>query len=129
MIFNSKFLLFCCLFGFQSYLSESQKLFVPVEDKEIISIYTKGEKKEDGSYLSRDSEGNIRIKGKFIKLTPVGKWYLFFDDGKLMSNYSYSENGQLDGIFVEYFIYNIQLFKSDYIRSLNKPYENEVTLT
>ena len=103
MIFNSKFLLFYCLFGFLSYFSKSQKLFVPVEDNEIISIYTKGEKKDDGSYISRDSKGNIRIKGKFDKLTPVGKWYLFFDDGKLMSNYSYNEDGKLDGIFVEYF--------------------------
>ena len=45
MIFNSKFLLFYFLFGFLSYFSKSQKLFVPVEDNEIISIYTKGEKK------------------------------------------------------------------------------------
>ena len=80
VIFNSKFLLFYFLFGFLSYFSRSQKLFVPVEDNEIISIYTKGEKKDDGSYISRDSKGNIRIKGKFDKLTPVGKWYLFFDD-------------------------------------------------
>ena len=45
VIFNSKFLLFYFLFGFLSYFSKSQKLFVPVEDNEIISIYTKGEKK------------------------------------------------------------------------------------
>ena len=81
----------------------SQKLFIPVNDPEIISIYKLGEKDQDGTYISRDSSGNVRIKGKFDKLKPVGKWYLFFENGKLMSNYSYSEDGSLDGSFVEYF--------------------------
>ena len=66
-------------------------------------LFIPKEKKDDGSYISRDSKGNIRIKGKFDKLTPVGKWYLFFDDGKLMSNYSYNEDGKLDEYLLNIF--------------------------
>ena len=98
--FNIKILLIISFININAY---SQKLFIPLSDPEIISIYKKGEKDEDGSYISRDSLGNIRIKGKFNKLKPVGKWYVFFDNGKLMSNYSYSEEGYLDGTFVEYY--------------------------
>ena len=98
--FNIKILLIIFFINTNAY---SQKLFIPVNDLEIISIYKKGEKSNDGSYISRDSLGNIRIKGRFNKLKPVGKWYIFFDNGKLMSNYSYSEEGHLDGTFVEYY--------------------------
>ena len=81
----------------------SQKLYIPVTDSEIISLYKKGEKSDDGTYISYDKERNIRIKGKFNKLIPIGKWYLFFEDGSLMSNYNYSDEGKINGVFVEYY--------------------------
>ena len=48
----------------------------------------------------QEIQRNIRIKGKFDKLTPVGKWYFLMMAN--YSNYSYNGDGN-DGIFVEYF--------------------------
>ena len=101
--FKFNFLLFFFIINSGSYISKAQKLFIPISDQEIISIYKTGEKKNDGSYESKDKNGNVRIKGKFNKLIPVGKWFILFEDGKLMSTYSYSDQGKLDGVFVEYF--------------------------
>ena len=56
--FNIKILLIISFININAY---SQKLFIPLSDPEIISIYKKGEKDEDGSYISRDSLGNIRF--------------------------------------------------------------------
>ena len=70
--------------------SYSQKLFIPINDTYLISIYKKGNKDQDGSYISKDSLGNIRIKGQFDGIKPVGKWYLFFESGSLLSNYNYN---------------------------------------
>ena len=99
--FNIVFFIF--LIFHSVFILNAQKLFIPINDSEIISIYKTGEKQDNGSYISKDKLGNIRIQGKFNKLTPVGKWYTFFKDGKLQSTYSYSEEGKLDGVFVQYF--------------------------
>ena len=56
VIFNSKFLLFYCLFGFLSYFSKSQKLFVPVEDNEIIFIPKEKKKMMDLTYQEIQKE-------------------------------------------------------------------------
>ncbi len=95
------FLYFLFLLAIEN--SFAQKLFIPVSDPEIVSLYKKGEKSNDGTYISVDEDGNIRVKGKFDKLVPIGKWYLFYKNGKLMAHYNYSEEGNLDGVFVEYY--------------------------
>ena len=78
--FKIKIILTVSFFILNITNSFSQKIFIPVNDPEIISIYKLGEKDKDGTYISRDSSGNIRIKGKFDKLKPVGKWYIFFEN-------------------------------------------------
>ena len=87
MVINKYFLLkfLIVLFINNSY---SQKLFIPISDKEIISLYKKGEKSSDGSYIVNDEKKITRIKGKFDGKTPIGKWYIFFDDGNLMAHYN-----------------------------------------
>tara|TARA_B100000902_G_scaffold365015_1_gene385505 strand:- start:316 stop:1839 length:1524 start_codon:yes stop_codon:yes gene_type:complete len=100
-IFKIAFLFFWLVNS--TFFLNAQKLFIPINDSEIISIYKSGDKQDDGSYISKDKSGNIRIQGKFNKLIPVGKWYIFFKNGKLQSTYSYSEEGKLDGVFVQYF--------------------------
>ena len=100
---NFKIIFFILFFNYKNNLLNAQKLFIPINDPEIISIYKLGDKEKDGSYISKDNEGNIRVKGKFNKLIPVGKWYIFFKNGKLQSNYNYSDEGKLDGVFVQYF--------------------------
>ena len=100
---NFNIVFFILLFFLSGFILNAQKLFIPINDSEIISIYKTGDKQDDGSYISKDKLGNIRIQGKFNKLTPVGKWYTFFEDGKLQSTYSYSDEGKLDGVFVQYF--------------------------
>ena len=70
--FNIVFFIF--LIFHSDFILNAQKLFIPINDSEIISIYKTGEKQDDGSYISKDKLGNIRIQGKFNKLTPVGKW-------------------------------------------------------
>lgn len=92
------------IFIFFPISSYSQKLFIPIDDAYLISIYKKGVKDQDGSYISEDSLGNIRIKGNFDGVKPVGKWYLFFENGSLLSNYNYNIDGNIDGLFVEYYI-------------------------
>lgn len=86
-----------------SSIAYSQTLFIPLSDPYIISIYKTGEKSQDGTYTSKDSLGNIRIKGKFNGIKPIGKWYVFFESGELNSNYAYNDDGNLDGLFVEYY--------------------------
>ena len=103
MVNNNNFFLFFLTLLFISFFSKSQKLFIPISDKEIISIYKTGEKKKDGSYESKDENGNIRIRGAFNNLVPIGKWFILFENGNLMSTYSYSDEGNLDGVFIEYF--------------------------
>ena len=100
---NFKIVFFILFFIQKSNFINAQKLFIPINDSEIISLYKLGEKEKDGSYTSKDSLGNIRVQGQFNKLTPVGKWYIFFKNGKLQSNYSYSNEGTLEGVFVQYF--------------------------
>ena len=78
--------------------SFAQKLFIPVSDPEIVSLYKKGEKSNDGTYISVDKEGNIRVKGKFDKLVPIGKWYLFYQDGNLMACLLYTSPSPRDGL-------------------------------
>ena len=97
-----KFFISFIIFFIINFNTLAQKLYIPISDPEIINIYKTGNKSPGGEYLSKDSEGKIRIKGKFNKLIPVGKWYIFFKDGSLMAYYNYNEEGQLDGIFVEY---------------------------
>jgi len=65
------FFIFIFLFSSIAY---SQTLFIPISDPYIISIYKTGEKSQDGTYISKDSLGNIRIKGKFngIKAIELG---------------------------------------------------------
>ena len=36
-------------------------------------------------------------------MVPIGKWFILFENGNLMSTYSYSDEGNLDGVFIEYF--------------------------
>ena len=84
-------------------IENAQKLYIPISDPEIIKIYQKGNKKSNGEYLSKDSEGIVRIKGKFNENIPIGRWYVFFKNGNLMAYYNYSNKGNLDGIFVEYY--------------------------
>ena len=87
ILHRKAFLYFLFLLAIEN--SFAQKLFIPVSDPEIVSLYKKGEKSDDGTYISVDKEGNIRVKGKFDKLVPIGKWYLFYKDGNLMANYNY----------------------------------------
>ena len=94
-------LVFIC-FLITSY-SFSQKLYIPISDPEVLKIYKSGEKLSDGEYVSKDKEENIRVKGRFDKITPIGKWYIFFKNGNLMAYYNYNDQGELDGIFVEYY--------------------------
>ena len=101
------------IFFLLTFHSFSQKLYIPISDPEILKIYKSGEKLSDGEYLSKDDEGNIRVKGRFNKITPIGKWYLFFKNGNLMAYYNYNDQGELDGIFVEYYD-NSQLKISGY---------------
>ena len=101
MVANKYFLLkFLIVFFINN--SYSQKLFIPISDKEIISLYKKGEKSSDGSYIVNDEKNITRIKGKFDGKIPIDKWYIFFDDGNLMAHYNYSKVGKIDGIFAEY---------------------------
>ena len=102
MVVNKYFLLkfLIVLYACKSY---SQKLFIPISDKEIISLYKKGEKSSDGSYIVNDKNNITRIKGKFDGKTPIDKWYIFFDDGNLKAHYNYTKEGIIDGIFAEYF--------------------------
>ena len=102
MIEISQRIFFIFIFLFSS-IAYSQTLFIPLSDPYIISIYKTGEKSQDGTYISKDSLGNIRIKGKFNGIKPIGKWYVFFESGELNSNYAYNDNGNLDGLFVEYY--------------------------
>ena len=106
-------LVFIC-FLLTSY-SFSQKLYIPISDPEVLKIYKSGEKLSDGEYVSKDKEGNIRVKGRFDKITPIGKWYIFFKNGNLMAYYNYNDQGELDGIFVEYYD-NSQLKISGYFK-------------
>ena len=77
MVDNSyKIVFFVFLFVNNTFFLNAQKLFIPINDSEIISIYKSGDKQDDGSYISKDESGNIRIQGKFNKLIPVGKWYI-----------------------------------------------------
>ena len=87
---NSKIVFLFCLFVNNFFLINAQKLFIPINDSEIISIYKTGDKQDDGSYVSKDKSGNIRIQGKFNKLVPVGKWFIFFerDDPKSVSKFA-----------------------------------------
>ena len=101
------------IFFLLTFHSFSQKLYIPISDPEILKIYKSGEKLSDGEYLSKDYEGNIRVKGRFNKITPIGKWYIFFKNGNLMAYYNYNDQGELDGIFVEYYD-NSQLKISGY---------------
>ena len=77
--FKFNFLLFFLIINSGSYISKAQKLFIPISDQEIISIYKTGEKKNDGSYESKDKNGNVRIKleagiqsGKILRLRGKG---------------------------------------------------------
>ena len=70
---NFKIVFFILFFIQKSNFINAQKLFIPINDSEIISLYKLGEKEKDGSYTSKDSLGNIRVQGQFNKLTPVGK--------------------------------------------------------
>ena len=74
----------------------SQKLYIPVSNEEIIKVYTLGKKSSSGEYVYTDKDGNIRIKGKFNKNIPVGKWYLFYHDVEMsgqsnLRNVKYTE--------------------------------------
>ena len=102
---NKMVKLFSFLFITVFFISNgrSQKLYIPVSNEEIIKIYKLGKKSSSGEYVYTDKDGNIRIKGKFNKNIPVGKWYLFYKDGGLMANYGYNDNGELDGVFAEYY--------------------------
>ena len=94
---NKMVKLFSFLFITVFFISNgrSQKLYIPVSNEEIIKIYKLGKKSSSGEYVYTDKDGNIRIKGKFHKNIPFGKWYLFYKNGALMANYGYNDNGEL----------------------------------
>ena len=64
--------------------SFAQKLFIPVSDPEIVSLYKKGEKSNDGTYISVDEDGNIRVKGKFDKYGNFLNAKITFPDGIIL---------------------------------------------
>ena len=71
---NKMVKLFSFLFITVFFISNgrSQKLYIPVSNEEIIKIYKLGKKSSSGEYVYTDKDGNIRIKGKFNKISSIG---------------------------------------------------------
>ena len=105
-------------FNFFPLVTFSQKIFIPISDPYVVSIYTKGDKDIDGGYISKDSLGNIIISGKFNDITPVGEWIIYFNNGRKKANYFYND-GKLDGEFIEYYWNGNVKIKGTYLN--NKP--------
>ena len=75
---NSIINLIFFFFNFFPLLTFSQKIFIPISDPYVVSIYTKGDKDINGNYVSKDSLGNIIISGKFNGIAPEGEWIIYF---------------------------------------------------
>ena len=93
---NVLFFLFC----FSPIFSYSQQLFIPISDSYVVKIYKHGDKDSLGNYISKDSLGNTIVLGKFDGIKAVGKWEIFFDNGRKRAFYSYKD-GKLNGNFIE----------------------------
>ena len=48
-------------FNFFPLVTFSQKIFIPISDPYVVSIYTKGDKDIKGNYVTKDTLGNIII--------------------------------------------------------------------
>ena len=107
-----------CFFNFFPFLTFSQKIFIPISDPYIVSIYTKGDKDINGNYISKDSLGNTIISGKFNGIAPEGEWIIYFKNGRKKANYFYND-GKLNGEFVEYYWNGNIKIKGVYVN--NKP--------